>query len=121
MAIAVAWDAEHPDWHSGRDEDRSITQAHCVLAPDSGADHGRPGRNLHGNVHGGVIMKAVDDAAGACAARHCRAPAVTAAMDEMVFVEPVRVGDILTTRAQVNLGGSDIDGGRRAGDRPALG
>lgn len=58
--------------------------------------------NLHGNVHGGVIMKAVDDAAGACAARHCRAPAVTAAMDEMVFVEPVRVGDILTTRAQVN-------------------
>lgn len=58
--------------------------------------------NLHGNVHGGVIMKAVDDAAGACAARHCRAPAVTAAMDEMVFMEPVRVGDILTTRSQVN-------------------
>lgn len=68
--------------------------------------------NLHGNVHGGVIMKAVDDTAGACAARHCRAPAVTAAMDEMVFVEPVRVGDILTTRAQVNwVGRSSMEVG----------
>ena len=62
--------------------------------------------NLHGNVHGGVIMKAVDDAAGACAARHTRGKAVTASMDEMVFLEPVHVGDILTCRAQVNWTGS---------------
>lgn len=62
--------------------------------------------NLHGNVHGGVIMKAVDDAAGACAARHQRGKAVTASMDEMVFLEPVHVGDILTCRAQVNWTGS---------------
>ncbi len=62
--------------------------------------------NLLGNVHGGVIMKTVDDTGGACAARHCREPAVTVAMDEMVFQEPVRVGDILTTRAMVNWVGS---------------
>ena len=62
--------------------------------------------NLHGNVHGGVIMKAVDDAAGACASRHTRGKAVTASMDEMVFLEPVHVGDILTCRAQVNWTGS---------------
>ncbi len=62
--------------------------------------------NLHGNVHGGVIMKAVDDAAGACAARHTRGKAVTASMDEMVFLEPVRIGDILTVKAQVNWTGS---------------
>jgi acyl-CoA hydrolase len=62
--------------------------------------------NLHGNVHGGVIMKAVDDAAGACAARHSRGKAVTASMDEMVFLEPVRIGDILTVKAQVNWTGS---------------
>lgn len=62
--------------------------------------------NLHGNVHGGVIMKAVDDAAGACAARHTRGKAVTASMDEMVFLEPVRIGDILTCKAQVNWTGS---------------
>ena len=62
--------------------------------------------NLHGNVHGGVIMKACDDAAGACAARHTRGKAVTASMDEMVFLQPVHVGDILTCRAQVNWTGS---------------
>ncbi|MBI1379321.1 MAG: acyl-CoA thioesterase [Frankiales bacterium] len=62
--------------------------------------------NLHGNVHGGVVMKAVDDAAGAVAARHTRGKAVTASMDEMVFLEPVRVGDILTCKAQVNWTGA---------------
>jgi acyl-CoA hydrolase len=62
--------------------------------------------NLHGNVHGGVIMKAVDAAAGACASRHTRGKAVTASMDEMVFLEPVHVGDILTCKAQVNWTGS---------------
>jgi acyl-CoA hydrolase len=62
--------------------------------------------NLHGNVHGGVIMKAVDDAAGVCAARHTRGKAVTASMDEMVFLVPVRIGDILTCQAQVNWTGS---------------
>ena len=77
--------------------------------------------NLHGNVHGGVIMKAVDDAAGACAARHCRAPAVTAAMDEMVFVEPVRVGDILHHPGPGQLGRSDVHGGRGSSDGATLG
>jgi acyl-CoA hydrolase len=62
--------------------------------------------NLHGNVHGGAIMKMCDDAAGACAARHTRGKAVTASMDEMVFLEPVRIGDILTCKAQVNWTGS---------------
>ncbi len=62
--------------------------------------------NLHGNVHGGVIMKAVDDAAGVSATRHTRGKAVTASMDEMVFLQPVRLGDILTCRAQVNWTGS---------------
>jgi len=62
--------------------------------------------NLHGNVHGGVIMKACDDAAGASAARHLRGKAVTASMDEMVFLVPVRIGDILTCKAQVNWTGT---------------
>ncbi len=39
--------------------------------------------NLLGTVHGGVIMKLVDDAAGAVAGRHSGGPAVTASMDEM--------------------------------------
>lgn len=51
--------------------------------------------NLLGTVHGGVIMKLVDDAAGAVAGRHSGGPAVTASMDEMVFLMPVRVGDLV--------------------------
>lgn len=61
--------------------------------------------NLLGTVHGGVIMKLVDDAAGAVAGRHSGGPAVTASMDEMVFLEPVRVGDLLHVKAQVNWTG----------------
>jgi acyl-CoA hydrolase len=61
--------------------------------------------NLYGNVHGGVIMKMVDDAAGAAAARHSGGAAVTVAMDEMVFLVSVHVGDLVTCEAQVNWTG----------------
>lgn len=61
--------------------------------------------NNLGNVHGGVIMRAADTTAGACATRQCGGPAVTAFMDEMAFLEPVRIGDILTTKASVNWTG----------------
>lgn len=58
--------------------------------------------NLAGNVHGGVIMKLVDTAAGLAAVKHCRARVVTVAMDEMVFIEPVYLSDVVTLQAQVN-------------------
>jgi uncharacterized protein (TIGR00369 family) len=61
--------------------------------------------NLLGNVHGGVIMRLVDTTAGAVAQRHSGGPAVTAAMDEMAFLEPVHVGDIVRTSGQVNWAG----------------
>jgi uncharacterized protein (TIGR00369 family) len=62
--------------------------------------------NLAGNVHGGTIMKLVDAAAGIAAVKHCGSRVVTAAMDEMSFIEPVFLGEILTLRAQVNDVGS---------------
>ncbi len=62
--------------------------------------------NLLGTVHGGVVMKLVDDAAGAAAGRHSEGPAVTGAMDEMAFLNPVRVGDLLKVSAQVNWTGT---------------
>ena len=62
--------------------------------------------NLYGTVHGGVLMKFVDDVAGAAAARHSGGTAVTAAIDEIVFVEPVRVGDLVHAYAQVNWTGT---------------
>jgi acyl-CoA hydrolase len=61
--------------------------------------------NLLGTVHGGTIMKLVDDVAGAVAQRHSGGPAVTASMDEMAFLEPVRVGDLVYAHAQVNWAG----------------
>lgn len=61
--------------------------------------------NLYGSVHGGVLMKFIDDVAGAAAARHSGGTAVTAAIDEIVFSEPVRVGDLVHAHAQVNWTG----------------
>lgn len=61
--------------------------------------------NLLGTVHGGVIMKLVDSVAGVAAARHCEGPTVTAALDEMTFLVPVRVGDVVHVSAQVNWTG----------------
>ncbi|MBA3489728.1 MAG: acyl-CoA thioesterase [Longispora sp.] len=58
--------------------------------------------NLYGTVHGGVIMKFIDDAAGAAAARHAGGNAVTASIDEIVLSTPVRVGDLVHAKAQVN-------------------
>jgi acyl-CoA hydrolase len=61
-----------------------------------------PDANVAGNVHGGSVMKMVDTAAGLAAAKHCGGLAVTAAMDEMTFLEPVYLGDVVTVKAQVN-------------------
>lgn len=61
--------------------------------------------NLLGNVHGGAVMRLVDNAGGLAAMKHCRGPVVTAAMDEMSFLEPVYVGDVVTVQAMVNDSG----------------
>ncbi len=70
--------------------------------------------NPLGDVHGGVIMKLVDEAGGICAIRHARRPTVTVTMDSMTFLSPVRVGDLLTLRASVNwIGRTSIEVGIR--------
>ena len=61
--------------------------------------------NLAGNVHGGVIMKLIDTAAGVAAVRHARSNVVTASIDRVDFHHPVFVGDLLTLRGTVNLVG----------------
>jgi uncharacterized protein (TIGR00369 family) len=58
--------------------------------------------NLSGNVHGGAIMRLIDTAAGIAAHKHCGGRVVTVAMDEMSFLEPVFIGDVVTVRAMVN-------------------
>ncbi|HWI42789.1 MAG TPA: acyl-CoA thioesterase [Nocardioides sp.] len=75
--------------------------------------------NLLGNIHGGEVLKLADSAAGVVAQRHSDGPAVTAALDEMAFLEPVRVGDIVRTTAQVNwVGKSSMEIGVRIETQP---
>jgi len=61
--------------------------------------------NTMGNVHGGVIMKLVDEAGGLCATRHARRPAVTVAIDSMTFDKPVHVGELLELTSEVTWTG----------------
>lgn len=58
-----------------------------------------------GNVHGGVIMKMVDEAGGLAAMRHALRPAVTVAMDSMTFMEPIRVGMLVMFHAELTYVG----------------
>lgn len=61
--------------------------------------------NFYGNVHGGAVMRLVDEAAGVVASRHTGGRAVTAVVDELQFLVPVHIGDIVTCDAQVNWTG----------------
>src|SRR6185369_4278731 len=61
--------------------------------------------NALGNVHGGVIMRLVDECGAICAMRHARRPCVTIAIDSMTFREPVHVGALLVCEARVSYVG----------------
>ena len=61
--------------------------------------------NPAGNVHGGVIMKLIDTAAGAAAMKHSRSNCVTASVDRLDFHNPVFIGDLVTLRAGLNYTG----------------
>ena len=75
--------------------------------------------NLLGNIHGGEIVKFADSAAGVVAQRYSGGAAVTAALDEMAFLEPVHVGDIVRTFSQVNWAGrSSMEIGVRVETQP---
>ena len=58
--------------------------------------------NGAGNVHGGTVMKLCDEAAALAAIKHSRHRVVTAAMDRMAFLYPIRVGELVTFSAAVN-------------------
>jgi acyl-CoA hydrolase len=74
----------------------SVETTHVVLPPDT---------NSHGTAFGGRIMQWMDIAAGIAAWRHCGGPVVTVAVDDLHFAEPIRLGDVVSIRAQVNHAG----------------
>ena len=84
----------------------SIVTISLVMMPE----HANPA----GNIHGGVIMKYVDNAGAVVAFRHARCNSVTASIDRFDFHNPVFVGNLLTLRASLNLvGKSSMETGVR--------
>lgn len=61
--------------------------------------------NLLGNVHGGWIMKLVDEAGALACMRHAQRKVVTVAIDSMVFRQPIRIGDLIILSAEVSFAG----------------
>jgi len=61
--------------------------------------------NAAGIVHGGVIMKEIDNAAGVTAVRHTRKICVTASIDRLDFYKPAFIGNLLTIKAGINWTG----------------
>ena len=66
--------------------------------------------NHYGSVHGGTILKLVDEAAFVAATKHARKNVVLASMDHIVFKHPVNIGDMLNIRARLcHVGHSSMD------------
>lgn len=61
--------------------------------------------NLLGNVHGGWIMKLVDETGALACMRHAQKKVVTVAIDSMTFRQPIRIGDLIVLNAEVTYTG----------------
>ena len=61
--------------------------------------------NFSGNVHGGTLLKYLDEVAYACASRYAGSYVVTLSVDQVIFREPIHVGELVTFLAAVNYTG----------------
>lgn len=78
------------------DDRRSLTMSE-VMTPEKA--------NFAGNIHGGHLLRLLDQVAYACAARFCGNYVVTLSVDEVVFKKPIYVGELVTFHASVNYAG----------------
>ena len=62
--------------------------------------------NFTGNVHGGSILKLLDQAAYACASRYAGRYVVTLSVDQVIFRQPIHVGELVSLLASVNSTGT---------------
>ena len=62
--------------------------------------------NFSGNVHGGTILKLLDQVAYACASRYAGEYVVTLSVDQVMFRQPIHVGELVTFLSSVNHTGS---------------
>ncbi|OYU33015.1 MAG: acyl-CoA thioesterase [Comamonadaceae bacterium PBBC2] len=61
--------------------------------------------NFSGNVHGGSILKLLDQVAYACASRYAGRYVVTLSVDQVMFLQAIHVGELVTFLASVNYVG----------------
>ncbi len=78
-------------------QDSSVIISRVMLPEDA---------NPAGIVHGGVIMKEIDNAAGVAAVRHTRSICVTASIDRLDFHRPAFIGNLVTVKASINMTGN---------------
>ena len=77
-----------------------------LMMPANSNPSWRDGALELGSVHGGDILRQIDQIAGIVALRHCRTRVVTASIDRMDFLNPVHVGELLWLSASVNYTGT---------------
>lgn len=75
----------------------SCIQLHQFMMPEHA--------NIQGTVHGGYVMKLVDEAGALAAMRHAQRPVVTVAIDSVMFHSPVHVGELMHLTAHLNRAG----------------
>ncbi len=80
---------------------KPMRASYVTLAQLMQPEHANP----LGNVHGGWIMKLVDECGALACMRHARQRVVTVAMDRMTFRQPIKVGELVTLTAQVTYTG----------------
>ncbi len=61
--------------------------------------------NFGGKIHGGILLSLMDKVAYACASKHAGAYCVTVSADQVEFLEPVEVGELVSLHASVNYVG----------------
>ncbi|MHA1519878.1 MAG: acyl-CoA thioesterase [Promethearchaeota archaeon] len=78
---------------------KSKSQSQVQIAQLMMPEHANPA----GNVHGGTIMKIIDNAALIAAMRHTHQNCVTASVDQIDFISPVYVGNLVLANASINF------------------
>jgi len=80
---------------------KPIRASHVTISQLMHPEHA----NLLGNVHGGWIMKLVDEAGALACMRHAQRKVVTVAIDSMTFRQPIKIGDLIILNAEVTYTG----------------
>lgn len=80
---------------------KSMSRSRISLAQLMQPEHA----NNLGNVHGGWIMKLVDECGALACMRHAQRRVVTVAVDSMTFRQPIKIGDLVTLTAEVTYTG----------------